>query len=92
MLQEIQPKKLVNTYRVGEKADADSIILFHDNGRFLARIDEKEKTITYPRLKDFGVELSTVFLFSIDDFILEFSCSLNLEYSDTSKSNPFSLV
>ena len=67
MLQEIQPKKLVNTYRVGEKADADSIILFHDNGRFLARIDEKEKTITYPRLKDFGVELSTVFLFSIDD-------------------------
>ena len=67
MLQEIQPKKLVNTYRVGKKADADSIILFHDNGRFLARIDEKEKTITYPRLKDFGVELSTVFLFSIDD-------------------------
>jgi len=67
MLQEIQPKKLVNTYRVGEKADADSIIIFHDNGRFLARIDEKEKTITYPRLKDFGVELSTVFLFSIDD-------------------------
>lgn len=67
MLQEIQPKKLVNTYRVGEKADADSIILFHDNGRFLARIDEKEKTITYPRLKDFGVELSTVFLFSIND-------------------------
>ncbi|MBE5905042.1 MAG: NAD(+) diphosphatase [Pseudobutyrivibrio sp.] len=67
MLQEIQPKKLVNTYRVGEKADADSIILFNDNGRFLARIDEKEKTITYPRLKDFGVELSIVFLFSIDD-------------------------
>ncbi len=67
MLQEIQPKKLVNTYRVGEKADADSIVLFHDNGRFLARIDEKEKTITYPKLKDFGVELSTVFLFSIDD-------------------------
>lgn len=67
MLQEIQPKKLVNTYRVGEKVDADSIILFHDNGRFLARIDEKEKTITYPKLKDFSVELSTVFLFSIDD-------------------------
>ena len=67
MLQEIQPKKLVNTYRVGEKADADSIILFHDNGRFLARIDEKEKTIIYPKLKDFNGELSTVFLFSIDD-------------------------
>ncbi|MBR5649842.1 NAD(+) diphosphatase [Pseudobutyrivibrio sp.] len=67
MIQEIQPKKLVNAYRVGEKAGAESIILFHIDGKFLARIDEEQKTITYPRLKDFNIQLSTVFLFSIDD-------------------------
>lgn len=72
MIQEISPKTFSNTYRPEAKATSDSVILLYKNGCFLLKLDEDNKSIAYPHLKDFNINLSTVYLFSVDeeDFFL----------------------
>lgn len=67
MIQDIYPKKLLNSYRPDAVATEDSLIVVHNSGQLLLNMDEESKTIVYPRLKDFKDTSTPIYLFSVDD-------------------------
>lgn len=74
MIQDISPKKLNNSFDPNKKAASNSLVLIHKNGDFLIKVNDEDKSLAFPYLKDFqdSSEMELVYLFSIDeeDFFL----------------------
>lgn len=66
MIQDIYPKQLVNSYKKDPEMTEDALIVVHNQGKLLLRLDENNHTINYPRLKDFGsLEIHGIYLFEV---------------------------
>jgi NAD+ diphosphatase len=66
MIQDILPRKLINSYSKKNVND-DSIIVIFKNGKFMLSIDTERKTVSYPKCGMLGNDLEYTYLFSIDE-------------------------
>ena len=66
MIQDIFPSKLNNSYRTDAITKSDDLIIIHSDGKILLKVDENGKTISFPRLKDFSIDLKPLYFFEID--------------------------
>lgn len=66
MIQDIFPSKLNNSYRTDAIPKSDDLIIIHSDGKILLKVDENGKTISFPRLKDFSIDLKPLYFFEID--------------------------
>lgn len=66
MIQDIFPSKLNNSYRTDAIPKSEDLIIIHSDGKILLKVDENGKTISFPRLKDFSIDLKPLYFFEID--------------------------
>ena len=74
MIQDILPHRLFNQYVPNKRPDASSRIIAWKNGQMLMKIDQDQRTLAFPRSKDFDYLEITDYLFSLDEepFFLAF--------------------
>ena len=66
MIQDISPKKLNNSYSV-KSVNTNSLVVLFKGGKFLLKIDNDKKEISYPLAGVLGLDIHYTYLFSIDD-------------------------
>ncbi len=80
MIQDIYPKKLNNSYKTEAVPKDDSLIVIHDNGKLLLKIDKDKCEISFPRFKNFkDKDIKTIYLFDVSGE--EFFYALDVDLS-----------
>ena len=64
MIQDIYPRQFYNTFKKCTPSDGDTVFVFDDEGRIMARITDGD--VTFPRVAD-TVDTEAVYLFAIDE-------------------------
>ncbi|SET05116.1 NAD+ diphosphatase [Pseudobutyrivibrio sp. C4] len=79
MIQDIFPSKLNNSYRTDAIPKPDDLIIIHSDGKILLKVDEDSKTISFPRLKDFSIDLKPLYFFEIDGENFFYNTDTNID-------------
>ena len=66
MIQDIFPSKLNNSYKADVVPTSDDLIILHQDGKILLKVDEENSSITFPSSKDFSIDLNLIYFFEID--------------------------
>ena len=67
MIQDILPKKLNNTFKVDAVCSLEDLVIVQRQGNLLLKINEKDNTFEFPKLKDFGSSPKSMYFFAIDE-------------------------
>ena len=67
MIQDISPHKLDNAYYPDRTPTPDDFIIVYNDRQILVKVNEEEKTMTFPKLSDVTKNNEFVYLFSIDE-------------------------
>ncbi len=67
MIQDIEPKKINNTFDSKAIPGSDDLVIVFRDGEMLLGIDEEKSTISFPRVKDFGNETQLLYFFEIGE-------------------------
>ncbi|SHJ72093.1 NAD(+) diphosphatase [Pseudobutyrivibrio xylanivorans] len=84
MIQDISPKKLLNSYS-NKSVNANSLIVIFKNKKIMLRMNTDNKTIVFPTAKELGINQNYTYLFSIDNedfFFVDVSDVLIPNYYD----------
>ena len=67
MIQDISPHKLDNAYYPDRAPKPDDFIIVYNDRQILVKVNEEEKTMTFPTVSNVTERDELVYLFSIDD-------------------------
>ena len=67
MIQDIAPHRLDNHYYPDRTPKPDDFVVVYNDRQILVKVNEEEKTMTFPKVSDVTEKDELVYLFSIDD-------------------------
>ncbi|MBR1599671.1 MAG: NAD(+) diphosphatase [Lachnospiraceae bacterium] len=67
MIQDISPHKLDNAYYPDRTPKPDDFVVVYNDRQILVKVNEEEKTMTFPKVSDVTEKDELVYLFSIDN-------------------------
>ena len=80
MIQDIYPNILNNSYNPSAILRGDSLLVIHEAGKLLLKLDEKNYTIDFPRMRDFqDKNINAIYLFEISGEEFFYAYDINKE-------------